>query len=70
MESILADTAMKTLPGMVASDRQLGQVSEAVGGAPPMQQVEQINGRPEEIFGEEAAGRWADLAFMPAKKSA
>jgi hypothetical protein len=71
MADILADTARNTLPNMVAGDRQLGQVSEAAAsGGPGLQQVEQINGTPEQVFGEETAGRWADLAFMPSKKSA
>lgn len=71
MESILADTARNTLPNMVAGDRQLGNVSEAAAaGGPGLQQVEQINGTPEQVFGEETAGRWADLAFAAPKKLA
>lgn len=72
MASILRDTASTTLP-LLAADRNLGRVDEEMaGGKPGIQQVEQIVGTPEEVFGEETAGRWADLAFMdgPGKKSA
>lgn len=77
MSEIFADTAANTLPSL-ASDAQLGRNDISEGSspgssfhAPPgMGSTEKINGLPEEIFGEEAAGRWADLAFMPTKKSA
>jgi hypothetical protein len=77
MEQILADTAMTTLPKLVG-DRRLGAQSldeGASGGAATARgqgipQVEQINGRPEEVFGEETASRWADLAFSEPKKLA
>src|SRR5581483_1340897 len=73
MESILADTAVTTLPKLV-SDRSLGQTAvELAGGAGQARgipQVEQINGTPEQVFGEETASRWADLAFMATKKTA
>lgn len=74
MESILADTAMTTLPKLVG-DRSLGG-SQAGGAAGPPEtkqgipQVEQINGRPEDVFGEEAASRWSALAFAEPKKLA
>jgi hypothetical protein len=74
MRDILADTAVRTLPTL-AGDRQLGSTSmpegaSSVGSAPGVSQIEQINGTPEEVFGEDAASRWADLAFMPSKKPA
>jgi hypothetical protein len=74
MESILADTAMTTLPKLVG-DRKLGAASleegaSAAASAHGISQVEQINGRPEEVFGEETASRWADLAFAAPKKLA
>lgn len=74
MRDILADTAIRTLPTL-AGDRQLGSTSmpegvSSTGSAPGVSQIEQINGTPEEVFGEDAASRWADLAFMPSKKSA
>lgn len=74
MESILADTAVTTLPTLVG-DRNLGSaaVATAAGHTEAKQgipQVEQINGRPEEVFGEEAASRWSALAFMDPKKPA
>ena len=66
MASILADTARTTLPQMLSND---GPNS---GGA-AMQQVEQIKGNPEDIFGTENAGeggRWSDLAFSAPTRSA
>lgn len=72
MEGIFADTASRTLPTLMANDPQLGQSSMPDEGAAPARrgiaQVEQINGTPEDIFGEETAGRWADLAFATDKK--
>jgi hypothetical protein len=57
MESILADTASKTLPQMLRTDKGCN----VAGG-----RIEQIvaASKPEEIFGEDAASKWADLAFM------
>lgn len=57
MQSILADTARTTLPQMIESDRQAGM------GSSHVVQEEQINGTPEQVFGEEAVGNWANLAF-------
>jgi len=60
MAEILADTAAKSLPTMIENDRS---------GAPtklgPVGIVENIvaSKDPEEIFGEEAASKWANLAF-------
>lgn len=59
MQQILADTAATTLPSMLRHD---GQSSNGTS------LVEQVNGDPEDIFGEAAAG-WADLAFaQPERK--
>lgn len=75
MASILADTAMTTLPKLVG-DRSLGSAALAEGGGgggsggQGIAQVEQINGTPEQVFGEETASRWADLAFAAPKKLA
>ena len=74
MQSILADTAATTLKTL-SGDARLGAntLDEGGGGGGSRQgiaQVEQINGTPEEVFGEDAAARWADLAFMDAKKPA
>lgn len=67
LAAILADTAATTLPQMLANDRPgappppVGAVERAVAGSTP-----------EELFGEDASSRWADLAFAdpPSKKSA
>jgi len=74
MEAILADTAVSTLPKMIG-DRNLGSndVAQAGGQTVAKQgipQIEQINGTPEQVFGEETASRWADLAFAEPKKPA
>lgn len=66
MEAIFADTARTTLPAMMASPDPNST------SAPPLSQQEQFHGSPEQVFGEESASRWANLAFMdaPPKKSA
>lgn len=60
---ILADTAMTTLPNQLAS----GDKSPGAG-------QEQFSGDPAEVFSggvarADGTSHWADLAFMPAKKS-
>lgn len=55
MESIFADTAATTYAAQV-NHKDSSPVTEG---------VEQINGTPEEIFGEEMTNRWANLAFSP-----
>ncbi len=69
MESIFADTARTTLPQQLAAGDSGGGGQVAPGG--PAQQ-EQFNGDPEQVFGEDVASRWANLAFMdaPSKKTA
>jgi len=58
MADILADTAAKTLPAMIESDRSkvvtapVGTIERAVAAHSP-----------EQLFGEEAASKWAALAF-------
>lgn len=57
MADILADTAAKTLPTMLENDRRTaptptGVIERAVA-----------NHSPEQLFGEEAASKWAALAF-------
>lgn len=58
MASILADTAEKTLPTMLENDKM--KVPAPTG------KIETIvaSHNPEDLFGEEAASKWADLAFM------
>lgn len=59
MQSILADTANTTYKTMLENDH----------GGNNAVNVEQINGSPEDIFGEENAGKWASLAFAgPVRK--
>lgn len=61
MESILADTAVRTLPSMLNSGdprQNAGPAAQTPGAGVP-----QFNGSPEQVFGEEVASKWADLAF-------
>lgn len=71
MESIFADTAKTTLAQQLAHG-DVGTPPPGSSGGGKLAQQEQFNGAPEQVFGEEAASRWADLAFMdaPAKKTA
>ena len=66
MADILADTAMTTLQEQIANES-----SSERGSGSRVQQQEQINGTPEEIFGTQMTSKWADLAFAtpPSKKS-
>ena len=68
MANILADTAATTLPTMLENETAGG----GSGGRQPPREPprEQFNGAPEEVFGEETSGRWADLAFAVPKKLA
>lgn len=67
MESILADTAVSTLPKFLQSGDGKSHIP-AVGGGLAEQVVSQAN--PEDLFGDDVASKWADLAFMgsPIKK--
>jgi hypothetical protein len=58
MAEILADTAMTTLQEQMAAGDP-----EASGKQSFISQTEQFNGRPEDVFGDEVASKWADLAF-------
>lgn len=60
MESIFADTAMNTLPKMTGHE-----ATPHAGGA-----IETLVAQkdPEELFGDEAANKWAALAFMDVPK--
>jgi len=62
MASILADTAAKTLPTMLENDRMKAPM--------PSGKIENLvaSHNPEDLFGEEAASKWADLAFMGKSK--
>lgn len=74
MASILADTAMTTLPTQLSHGDSMG--SGAPSFAPAIGQQEQFHGEVADVFGDAAASRddgmshWADLAFMQSKKTA
>lgn len=72
MESIFADTAMTTLQSQLAHGDSGGAPVEGTAKPSGVTQQEQFSGTPEQMFGEETASRWADLAFMesPTKKTA
>ena len=59
MESILADTAASTLPKMIQNDSKSTPL-QVPGGL-----AEQVvaHASPEELFGSEISGKWANLAF-------
>ena len=63
LADILADTAATTLPVMLENDRTKLH-------AAPTGRAENLvaSYAPEQLFGEEAASKWADLAFMGASK--
>lgn len=69
MESIFADTAKTTLVQQLAAGDSSGGAQGSTGG---LSQKEQFKGDPEQVFGEDVASRWANLAFMdkPTNKSA
>jgi hypothetical protein len=64
MESIFADTIKTTLAEQIAH----GDVSPQASGATQQTAQEQFRGNPIDIFGEEAASKWASLAFMDGTK--
>jgi len=63
MASIFADTAVNTLPTMMNE-------SPRNQPPPPAGSVESIvaNSAPEDLFGDEASSKWAQLAFMETPK--
>lgn len=63
MASILADTAMNTLPSMINEGTRQQP-------PPPAGSIESIvaNAAPEDLFGDEASSKWAQLAFMETPK--
>jgi hypothetical protein len=63
MESIFADTAMNTLPTMMNENARQQPL-------PPAGSAEGVIARstPEELFGDEAASKWAQLAFSETPK--
>lgn len=63
MADIFADTAMNTLPKMMSGG---DTITESTAGVSKMAQQEQFAGTPEQVFGEEVASKWANLAFMDA----
>ncbi len=69
MESIFADTARTTLPSQLAAGDNGPVLEGGSGGLGKPVQQEQFNGNPEDVFGDDVASRWANLAFAePASK--
>lgn len=64
MASILADTAANSLPSMLESDVP-GKFTPMPTGT-----AERVvaSAAPEDLFGEEVASKWANLAFAPSPK--
>lgn len=67
LESILADTASSTLPKFLQAGDGKVPLSP-IGGGIAEQLVSQTN--PEDLFGDDVASKWSNLAFMnsPIKK--
>jgi hypothetical protein len=63
MADILADTAKTTLPNMLSAGDRSAQPAEGISAT--VNQQEKFNGTPEEVFGDDAAAKWAHLAFTP-----
>jgi hypothetical protein len=65
LADILSDTARTTLPAMLESDSSRGAY------LPPTGQVERkvASSTPEQLFGEDAASKWAQLAFAENTKN-
>jgi len=61
LADILADTAMTTLPKQLKHSRADGSAAFVAGDAASMAVAESD---PEDLFGSEAASKWASLAFM------
>ena len=61
INEILADTASSTLQEQISADRGKGMSAINSQGDAAAKLVDQNN--PENIFGEEAASKWASLAF-------
>ena len=63
MASILADTAMNTLPSMMNENTRQQP-------PPPAGSIESIVAAtaPEDLFGDDASSKWAQLAFMETPK--
>ena len=59
---MLADTAQTTLREQVAADSKRGIA--AVSSHADRASLKVSNTQPEELFGNEAAGKWAKLAFF------
>lgn len=64
MEAILADTAAKSLPSMLENDRPGAPMMTPGGTAERVVAAAD----PQELFGEEAASKWASLAFADSAK--
>lgn len=64
LASILADTAASTLPMMLQNDSKSAPMMPRPAGL-----AEQVVAAadPDQIFGDEVAAKWSDLAFMDSK---
>ena len=65
LNEVLADTAQTTLPGQMRADAKSPSVLSSVAGMPGADQAARVveNNDPSDIFGEETASKWAQLAF-------
>jgi len=65
LKEVLADTAQTTLQSQLSADSNSPNVLRSLSGVRGADQAAQIveSADPSELFGEEASGKWAKLAF-------
>ena len=65
LRDMLVDTARTTLPNQLNADRSTPNVTQTIAGRPGADKAAVLaeSANPEDLFGEEAAGKWASLAF-------
>ena len=65
INELLVDTARTTLPNQVSADSKAPNALMSVAGKPGADKAALVaeSSNPEDLFGEEAAGKWAKLAF-------
>ena len=62
LNSLLADTAQTTMQAQIAAESRRGSMSITEGA--DRATIHANNSTPEELFGHESAGKWAQLAFF------
>ena len=65
LNEVLADTAQTTLQNQLSADSKGSSVLSSISGMPGADKAAVVveNNDPSDLFGEETAGKWAQLAF-------